>query len=783
MKMISKRFSFSKAVVALFFIVFFVYGCLVMKDYGISVDEIPERNSSLVVYKYLVPAVADIKTDTVDFPNVAPLHEWKDRYYGVAMQLPMVAVEHLFGFRLPMRQVLLIRHIYIYLLFFIASIFFYKMTKRFTGRIGLALAGTLIFILCPRILADSFHNIKDSLFLSVFTVNLYSAVLFLDEQNWKRTLALAITTALCVNTRIVGAVIISVCLVLVVIRGIRSRNAKCSIVISMAAGLGSILFYIFISPVTWHNPVVEIINTYKTFSDYTVWEIRDLYMGISYDAKSLPWHYLFGWILITFPGVYLFLAATGTVCSIIRKNWKAERFLVVFSLLIPLLYVMVRRPVLYNGWRHFYFIYPLIALLAVWGFECFLKLAEKRCIQWLPIALLAVAFIYIGVRIGIYHPYEYAYFNSFAEKYANNKFEKDYWGITTADLLQYILDNDPRNENIRTHMRIDWAENGLTEEDKRRFKFVSIEEPADYITWQPTESVDDPKGQYYFYNKEHEIRVNGIVLGVICNGRWDWYSTSVLQENNEARSLKYNINGINWTRDSSDRTELTGILNEPITTGKISLQTMEDSLAGNIDILVTLDGQNWMAANELGDVDWDDRILHVTLLQPAKIYGVKICHEDTVKPVRLMLNLYRRFYEEYNTADFTVNSPFEVVAASHQHELQSAEYAVDNDSFTGWSGGYQEEGMVFAFTMKDVHRLSGIALTEETEWYNYPQNLRIFVSNDELNWSELEYTLGGTSVFSFPPVECRYVRMVIGPQSSPVENHWTIREILLFEEK
>ena len=29
-----------------FFIVFFVYGCLVMKDYGISVDEIPERNSS-----------------------------------------------------------------------------------------------------------------------------------------------------------------------------------------------------------------------------------------------------------------------------------------------------------------------------------------------------------------------------------------------------------------------------------------------------------------------------------------------------------------------------------------------------------------------------------------------------------------------------------------------------------------------------------------------------------------------------------------------------------------
>ena len=130
----------------------------------------------------------------------------------------------------------------------------------------------------PRILADSFHNIKDSLFLSVFTVNLYCAVLFLDKQSWKRALILAITTALCVNTRIVGGVVIAVCLTLSVIRGVKSKNIKYSIMFSAAAGVGSIFFYILISPVTWHNPVLEIMNTYKTFSDYTVWEIRDLYM-------------------------------------------------------------------------------------------------------------------------------------------------------------------------------------------------------------------------------------------------------------------------------------------------------------------------------------------------------------------------------------------------------------------------------------------------------------------------------------------------------------------------
>ena len=55
--------------VILFFAVFLLYGLLTVKDYGISTDELIERESSLITYRYMVSSVADVVTETVNFPN------------------------------------------------------------------------------------------------------------------------------------------------------------------------------------------------------------------------------------------------------------------------------------------------------------------------------------------------------------------------------------------------------------------------------------------------------------------------------------------------------------------------------------------------------------------------------------------------------------------------------------------------------------------------------------------------------------------------------------------
>ena len=217
-----------KGIIICFFALFLLYGIVNVKDYGISVDEMVERKSSLVTYKFLVPSVVKYQTDTVDFASLDPLSEWKDRYYGVAMQLPTVFVEHLTGFTMPMNQVVYVRHLYVFLLFFISSLFFYRIAKRITKNEVQAIVGTAIYILCPRILAHSFFNIKDSVFLSVFVINLFSAICFIEGAKWKAVIGLAITTALCVNTRIVGAVVIVLTLVLAIAKALYYReNIRC----------------------------------------------------------------------------------------------------------------------------------------------------------------------------------------------------------------------------------------------------------------------------------------------------------------------------------------------------------------------------------------------------------------------------------------------------------------------------------------------------------------------------------------------------------------------------
>ena len=100
------KFGREPIIVVVFFALFLIYGFIVCSDYSISVDEIMERNSSLVTYKYIFPGVSDIVTDSVDFTEVSDLLQWRDRYYGVALQLPAVAVEHMFKFCLPLKDVL-----------------------------------------------------------------------------------------------------------------------------------------------------------------------------------------------------------------------------------------------------------------------------------------------------------------------------------------------------------------------------------------------------------------------------------------------------------------------------------------------------------------------------------------------------------------------------------------------------------------------------------------------------------------------------------------------------
>ena len=113
-----------RAAAVLLFALLLFYGLKAYNDYGLSWDEPIERQSGLVTYKYLHPEDSTLITDTVNFNTVPDLHDYQYRYYGVAVQYPLVLAESASDFTMSLHDVYLMRHLYVFLWFFAAAVCF-----------------------------------------------------------------------------------------------------------------------------------------------------------------------------------------------------------------------------------------------------------------------------------------------------------------------------------------------------------------------------------------------------------------------------------------------------------------------------------------------------------------------------------------------------------------------------------------------------------------------------------------------------------------------------------
>ncbi len=563
-----------KSIVVLFFLLFFLYGCFVFRDYGIGVDEPVERKSSLITWLHLNPSLRDVVTDTVDFSQLQPLEEYQDRYYGMAVMLPCVAAEHLTGFTMPLSDVYEMRHFYNFLLFFAGSIFFYLLCRELGFGTGFSLLGVLFLVLSPRILADSFYNLKDLIFLSLFIVSLYFGIRFIRNSTVKNMAGLAFSAALCTNVRMIGAYLPALCLLAALLRqtglngfGLRKKPVNAvgqsaensagrqdvradsvkqasengterqetqaesgsrlpgwvwQTCCCLAAGILCLAFYILFTPITWDHPFGRMWEIIEHFSDYSVWNDYNYYMGQYITREEIPWHYLPVWMGITIPAVTLVPAVCGfcretamLAAGIFRGLFKdrakltvrasgaeagkargfrgtasdtddgGNRLLIWLLFVLPLFYVIWKKPTLYNGWRHFYFLYPLCCLYAL-SFVAFCqeRISEKkgniriyglRCL-W---TVTAAGFFSTLLWIGRNHPYDYVYFNEFVREWALPRFDKDYWGVSEKDALNAICARDHR-EKIKIFLLTDFSLPLLSEEDRSRIERVGTMEEAEY---------------------------------------------------------------------------------------------------------------------------------------------------------------------------------------------------------------------------------------------------------------------------------------------------------------
>ena len=196
--------SWKTIVIVFVFAGILLIGLVIYDDYGIAYDETIERTTTFVNLKYILETIhPQIRLPEV-FDEIPDLAEWKDRYYGVAVQLPAAMIEWMTGFKFSQFTIYRIRHLWIFLQFYAALIFFFLLLRRRFASVRTAIIGVLLLWLSPRIFSDAFYNIKDLPFLSWIVISLYFMFRWLENRLRRYLILFSIVSAVAINIRIVG---------------------------------------------------------------------------------------------------------------------------------------------------------------------------------------------------------------------------------------------------------------------------------------------------------------------------------------------------------------------------------------------------------------------------------------------------------------------------------------------------------------------------------------------------------------------------------------------------
>jgi hypothetical protein len=505
------NFTLNRAAV-LIFSLYFVIGLIIVKDYGISTDETTERTTSLANYVYVMgKEMRSSKSESVkNTANKAPdLMTYIDRFYGAALQDVTVFIEHLFKFELPLRDVFLLRHIFTFLNYFAAGVFFYLILKRRFGNSFIPLLGVLLYILYPRFFGESFYNIKDIMFFSWYVISLYFALRWLEDERNHFLLPAAATIAIAANTRILGISVLLLSCVFAIAIGMRKKQDFLQ-AIQKPLMLMALAFvcYVIITPFTWENPLKNTLDTFLHFIDRKPSHEMHLYMGEMFTLK-VPWHYIPVWMGLTIPLLYIVMFFVGTM----RK--PAHLFDVFFvTLFFCTLFGFIGFISIGGGWRHAYCIYGSFLYIAVLGLErSFAFLQNKRIAFRRGFAcIVAACMAYLFAWNVVNHPYQYVYFNIVGKQFAEKNFILDLWDVSFNDMVRKVLANDDRPK-IKFALEGVWSKEAmLTSDEKKRIVWSNVK--ADYY-FQDSRMLYKNRAHHPGFTEQYAVIVDGMKISAM----------------------------------------------------------------------------------------------------------------------------------------------------------------------------------------------------------------------------------------------------------------------------
>ena len=512
----------------------FAMGLAVTSDYGIPPDENTEIGilmGNLREYLGLY-----FKEDSqimygFDANNYIPISQSIEIDHGQAAYYPISPLLYMAKTNqidISSGSLSLIYHMYTYIISFTAVIAIFILVKDLFKNPVLALLCALMLFITPRFFGEMHYNNKDIVLLALVIYTCCLGILATKYCRPFHIFLFSLLAALTANTKIVGLYVYGVIGVYyLVYTSVYKKWGDGPRIKAMLASIAMFCtFYYLLTPAMWRD--VTGFFDYCLFNafQFSRWDGLVLFEGeaLSPVAGELPGRYLITLICITTPLFILGLAVLGAgrflFCLASGKQRKNQTDILLTTgmiclcTLLPLLVASISKSIVYNGWRHFYFSYFGILALAFYGLELLLG-------RWKKVSAFAVICLIAAntVQMAANHPYQFAYFNVMAGKDAGYRYETDYWGVSTRDALELILEDSPNDGATAiswgtdtTRLLLINAYNVLPTDEAMKVELVYDYSSADYIVVNSTRGIvygtDIPEDFYLM----HTIEAYGVPL-------------------------------------------------------------------------------------------------------------------------------------------------------------------------------------------------------------------------------------------------------------------------------
>ena len=426
--------------------VFTAVGVAVLDDYGVSWDEFYQRDIALETIRYVLGQDDELLRN-------------HDKFYGTTFEMPLLIVERVLRLQDDTRAILLSRHILSHLFFIAGGFFCYLLSRRLFGSTVIALFAMLLFLLQPRLYAESFVNTKDLPLAAMFMVALFLTHRAFSKDTVGAFLLCGLAVGILINIRILGVVLfaaVPAVRALDLLFDTRGRGRKHAFITGGVFALAAMFALYATLPYLWANPIERTVEMFVTLSHHPT-VFPQLFQGELIMGNDLPPHYIPTWIAITTPPVALLLGVAGII-AVIRRGWARSRnilghadlkfgFLLIGCLIITFIAVVVVTPTMYNGWRQTYFLYAPFCALAAFGLHWLASVSGRTVVRATAYTLVGAGIFLVVLQMVRIHPYQQAYFNFLVDRETpgrlGDQYPLEYWGTSYLDGLRWLTETYP----------------------------------------------------------------------------------------------------------------------------------------------------------------------------------------------------------------------------------------------------------------------------------------------------------------------------------------------------